>query len=154
MRRKKSPLSKAKEALEVVQKALVILKYGNDCYTCPQRALEGSNCHLGHVPWPRAHLSVQCIYTVDYTRIQCYSCNINKGGMGAVALERMKSEGIDTDALLKVSNQTKGKPIPLSWFTQKREEYQRECDKLLLWNQKNLSRLSGPTSKKPTSTAR
>ncbi|MEK7499469.1 MAG: hypothetical protein AAB649_02590 [Patescibacteria group bacterium] len=125
-RRKKTPLTLAKEKLEETQKALVIKIYGKDCYTCPQKNLEGMNCQLGHVPWPRSELSVRCIFTLAFTRIQCFRCNINCGGNGAKAFVRMIKEGIDVDAMEAQNLATKGKTTPLKWFYEKRQEYQEK----------------------------
>lgn len=122
-RKKRTPLSLAKEKLEKAQKELVIATYGNDCYTCPQKNLTGMNCQLGHVPWPRSELSVQCIYSLPYTRIQCFRCNINCGGNGAKALKRMLSEGINVDEMEAQNLATKGKTTPLKWFYAKHAEY-------------------------------
>lgn len=71
---------------------LAFLMYKNDCYTCPARNLEGANCQLGHVPWPKAALSAHLKYDMRLLKWQCYSCNINKGGMGAEAYKRMLRE--------------------------------------------------------------
>src|SRR3990167_8502480 len=125
-RRKKTPLTIAKEKLEEVQKALVIVLYGRDCFTCPQKNLMGMNCQLGHVPWPRSELSVRCIFTTDFTRIQCFRCNINCGGNGAKALARMLREGINVDKLEAQNRATKGKPTPLKWFYELTESYQKQ----------------------------
>ena len=122
-RKRKSPLTKAKESLEAVQKELVIKVYGRDCYTCPQKNLKGMNCQLGHVPWPRSELSVQCVFTYTFTRIQCFRCNINCGGNGAKALKRMIAEGIDVDKMEAHNIATKGKTTSLNWFATKEQEY-------------------------------
>jgi len=123
-RRKKSPLTLAKDKCEDAQKELTIKLHGRDCYTCPQKNLTGINCQLGHVPWPRSELAVRCIYMTDYTRIQCFRCNINCGGNGAKALKRMLAEGIDVDEMERRSQSLKGKTTPIQWFIDKRAEYQ------------------------------
>jgi hypothetical protein len=48
------------------------------------------------------------------------------GGMGAVALQRMKDEGIDVDAMRSLSESTKGKLVPQSWFQEKLEDYESQ----------------------------
>jgi len=122
-RMKPSQLRKLKKELERAQKALTIKVHGNDCFTCPQKNLQKSNCQLGHVPWPRSILSPECIFDTRFTRIQCFSCNIHRGGMGAVALQRMRDEGIDVDAMRALNEATKGKPVPASWFQEKLNDY-------------------------------
>lgn len=113
---KKKSLSSLKKRLEEIQKEETIAKYGNDCFTCPQKNLHGMNCQLGHVPWPRSILAVQLIFNLRYTRIQCFQCNINHGGMGAKALERMIREGIDTNAMWEENLRLKGKTVPRKWY--------------------------------------
>lgn len=66
--------------------------YPPNCYTCPAKNLIGSNKQLGHVPYPKSILGAILKYDMRCLRWQCYSCNINKGGMGAVALETMTKE--------------------------------------------------------------
>lgn len=124
MRRiKKSTLRKLKEQLEAVQKQVVIQTYGRDCFTCPSKGLEGKNCQLGHVPWPRTDLSTECKFNPQYTRIQCFVCNVHKGGRGAFALQRMIREGIDTEYLWALNISTKGKTYNRAWFETKLAEY-------------------------------
>ena len=121
---KLSSLSKLKKTLEALQKQITIKKYGKDCYTCPQKNLQGANCQLGHVPWPRSILSTACKFDYRFTRIQCFRCNIFLGGMGAVAYKNMRQQNIDMDALWKESETTKGKSVPKQFFIDKILEYQ------------------------------
>jgi hypothetical protein len=116
-------ISRLKKELEALQKQLVIKTYGKDCFTCPSKSLEGKNCQLGHVPWPRSVLSVQAKFDTTHTRIQCMPCNIHRGGMGAVALKRMQDEGIDTEAMWQKSLQERGKPVPRLWFEEQIQTY-------------------------------
>lgn len=118
-----SQLRSLKKKLEASQKALVIKKYGRDCFTCPQKNLKKSNCQLGHVPWPRSILSTECKYDIHFTRIQCFRCNIHLGGNGAIALQRMRDEGIDVDAMRALNEATKGKKVPNIWFQEKLADY-------------------------------
>lgn len=120
---KTEKVSTIKKRLESQQKAIVIKKYGNDCYTCPQKNLEGTNCQLGHVPWPRSILGPKVKFDYRFTRIQCFRCNINCGGNGAVAYKRMQEEGIDLDAMWKESETEKGKVVPRQWYLDKTAEY-------------------------------
>lgn len=121
---KPSQLRTLKKKLEATQKALVIKKYGNDCYTCPQKNLKGANAHLGHVPWPRSILSTECKFHLRFTRIQCFRCNIHLGGNGAIALQRMIDEGVDVHAMRMLNEITKGNPVPTAWFQEKLNDYE------------------------------
>lgn len=123
-RRKKTPLSKLKKRVEALQKELVIKLYGTDCYTCPQKNLIGANRQLGHVPWPRSILSNHCKFLTDFARIQCFSCNIHRGGMGAIAFKRMVLEGVDVEAMWQLNEKTKGKVCPTIFFEQKIATYE------------------------------
>lgn len=42
--------------------------------------------------WPKAVLGAAMKYDLRILRPQCYDCNINKGGMGAVFYRRLMSE--------------------------------------------------------------
>lgn len=109
--------------LEVLQKQVVRALYGNDCYTCSAKNLQGSNCQLGHVPWPRSQLSTVCKFDYRYTRMQCFKCNIWDKGRGADALRRMQREEINVDILEAHNLATKGKVCNTKWFDQKIAEY-------------------------------
>ena len=120
---KKKTLSQLKKALEAAQKAKTIEIHGNDCYTCPQKNLQGMNCQLGHVPWPRSVLAVQLRYDTRFTRIQCFRCNINHGGNGAIAYARMLKEGVDLESMWAENEKLKGISVPNSWFEEKITQY-------------------------------
>lgn len=127
MKKKKQPsISKLKKRLEALQKQLVIKLYGNDCYTCPQKNLQGRNCQLGHVPWPRSDLGPKVKFDTRFTRIQCFRCNINQGGAGAKAYARMEKEGIDLPSLRKESEKEKGVVVPRKWYEERIEWYKQE----------------------------
>lgn len=90
----KQPISKIQRLLWEECRRIAKFLYKNDCYTCPAKNLQGSNCQLGHVPWPKSTLSAYLKYDMRCLRFQCFSCNIHKGGMGAEAYKRMlKEEG-------------------------------------------------------------
>src|SRR5262245_24959274 len=93
---KKVPERRLKVQLEALQKQITVLLYGTDCYTCTAKNLQGPNRQLGHVPWPRSVLSTQAKFDYRFTRIQCFLCNIHRGGMGGEAYRRMSEE---TDVL-------------------------------------------------------
>lgn len=65
--------------------------YPNNCYTCSQKNLVGRNAHTGHM-WPKGSLGASLKYDIRILRPQCYRCNMNLGGMGAVFYSRMKRE--------------------------------------------------------------
>ena len=70
-------------------KKIIRGKYRNVCYTCGRAGLEGSNWHTGHM-FPKAALSAYLKYDLRLLRPQCYNCNINLGGNGAVFIENMR----------------------------------------------------------------
>lgn len=113
---KKTKLSKkSKKAISVIQRELWVEcrriakeQFSNkdgtiDCYTCRAKNLQGSNCQLGHVPWPKSVLGAYLKYDVfRVLRWQCSKCNIWAGGQGAEAYKRMlKEEGKEYMAKLE-----------------------------------------------------
>lgn len=73
------------------------------CFTC-DKPIEGSNCQLGHFI-PNSVGGAYLRYNIDNLRLQCYYCNINLGGNGAVfykkLLEEKGQQHIDTLFQLK-----------------------------------------------------
>lgn len=124
-RRKKGELTKLKEKLEALQKGRVIELYGSDCYTCPKQNLQGSNRHLGHGPWNRSELSQECLFSTDYTRIQCFDCNIHKRGRHYTFAENLKRDGVDIDALKARNLATKGLQYPKQWYLDRIAEFEQ-----------------------------
>lgn len=90
-KKSKSEASKRERALWDLCKQIIRKKYPNTCYTCGKTGLQGSNWHTGHM-WPKASLSALLKYEIRILRPQCYHCNMNLGGMGAVFYERMTKE--------------------------------------------------------------
>ncbi len=56
--------------------------YGNTCYACGKKGLEGSDWHTGHFI-PSASGGAFLRYDLRNLRPECYNCNINLGGNGA-----------------------------------------------------------------------
>lgn len=123
-KKKAVTLTKLNDKLWELTRQICFRTYGTDCYTCPKKNLIGRNLHGGHVPWPKSALSKMCAYDIRYIRAQCYDCNINKGGMGAVALDRMIHEiGIEAVETLRVlSEKTKGGMYGRQWTLEKIQE--------------------------------
>lgn len=93
-RKSKSPQRKLEDELWQECRRIVKEQFGNDCYTCRAKNLQGSNCQLGHVPWAKASLGAYLKYDIRVLRYQCMRCNCHLGGMGAEAYKRMlKEEG-------------------------------------------------------------
>lgn len=96
---KKTKIKKqSKEKISTIQRQLWLLckqiirrRYPNVCYTCGQMGLGGSNQQTGHL-WAKASLGAYLKYDLRVLRIQCYNCNINRGGMGADFWVRMVRE--------------------------------------------------------------
>jgi 5-methylcytosine-specific restriction endonuclease McrA len=63
-------------------------QYGNVCYTCGRTGLEGSNWHTGHFV-PSSTCGASLRYDLRNLRPQCYHCNVNCGGQGAIFYKRM-----------------------------------------------------------------
>jgi len=87
----KSPQSILEQNLWDVCKEIIRKQYPNVCYTCGQTNLEGRNWHTGHM-WAKGSLHALLKYDLRILRPQCYNCNMNLGGMGAVFYEKMRRE--------------------------------------------------------------
>lgn len=94
---KKTPLrKKGKDSISLLQrkiwelcKQIIRKKYGNTCFTCGRAELAGSNWHTGHAI-PKASLGAYLKYDLRALRPQCYNCNINLGGHGAIFIENLR----------------------------------------------------------------
>lgn len=90
---KKPTITQVQKKLWEECKRIIKLLYGNTCYTCGKTKLEGSNRHTGHF-LPKSTCGSYLKYDLRNLRPQCYSCNINKGGNGAIFYNNMvKKEG-------------------------------------------------------------
>lgn len=91
---KSSPLKKIQTALWKECKRIIHNRYQGKCYTCG-KIVKGKNKHTGHMI-PKKYLKAYLKYDLRLLRPQCYHCNINLGGMGALFIEKMrKIEGND-----------------------------------------------------------
>ncbi len=90
-KKSKAPISKLQRQIWELCKQIIRKKYGNICYTCNRTGLEGSNWHTGHV-FPKAALSAYLKYDLRFLRPQCYNCNINLGGNGAVFIDKLREK--------------------------------------------------------------
>jgi len=89
MKKKKQPTPKQlKTKLWELCKQACREQYGNTCYTCGKTGLEGSGWHTGHFI-PSSTCGASLRYDLRNLRPQCYNCNINLGGNGAIFYKRM-----------------------------------------------------------------
>lgn len=94
-RKSKSPQKKIEDLLWNECKRITREQFGNVCYTCGAKGLQGSNWHTGHL-WAKASLGAYLKYDIRVLRPQCYTCNIHRGGAGADFYKKMlKIEGQD-----------------------------------------------------------
>lgn len=126
-RKKKTDLQRAKDKLWKLCKEITLKRYGNDCYTCPSKDLQGSNCQLGHFI-SSSICSAEMRYELRNLRIQCYSCNIHKSGNWPVFEKNLKRDGIDVDYLKRHNEETKGEQYDTIWYTEQIERYQLLLD--------------------------
>lgn len=87
----KSEISTVQVKLWELCKQITRARHGNICYTCGKTGLEGKGWHTGHMI-PKATLGAYLKYDLRLLRPQCYSCNINYGGMGSEFYRRMMIE--------------------------------------------------------------
>lgn len=102
---KKATIGKLRLQLWALCKEYILREYGNDCYTCGAKNLEGSNCQLGHFI-PSSVGGAGLRFEIAQLRIQCFRCNISLSGNWPAYLEKMTEEiGIKkVQALLKRKN--------------------------------------------------
>lgn len=118
-------------------KRIIKTRYGNDCYTCDAKDLTGSNRHTGHMI-PKKYLPYQYKFDLRFLRPQCYNCNMNLGGMGALYLNNLMDEsdfeGRDEiyifleDVKYEKEEQKKDKPKQkeiIEFYTNLLEEYKK-----------------------------
>lgn len=96
MKRTRKPLRKqSKESVAKLQRRLWVYcrmlvrkLYGNECYTCGAKDLEGSNYQTGHF-LPKSTCGAFLRYDIRVLRPQCARCNLWGGGEGAEFLRKM-----------------------------------------------------------------
>jgi hypothetical protein len=97
-RKSKTPEAKLKAELWELCKQIIRKKYGPTCYTCGQHPLAGSNWQTGHFI-PSAVGGANLRYDLRNLRPQCYRCNVNLSGNGAIfahnLAEREDQEYVD-----------------------------------------------------------
>lgn len=101
-KKSKSTISKIQRDLWEICKQLTRKNYGNTCFTCGRSGLAGSNWHTGHL-LAKASIGAYLKYDTRLLRPQCYNCNINLGGNGAIFIENLRRiEGNEyVDRILK-----------------------------------------------------
>lgn len=106
-KKSKAPISKIQRDIWDECKRIIRARYGNTCYTCGRSGLEKHNWHTGHM-LAKASLGAFLKYDLRLLRPQCYNCNINLGGNGAIFIENMRRIEGDAyvDAILRDRNIT------------------------------------------------
>ncbi len=125
--RKKGVSSQAKLEQELWQECrrIVFEQYGDTCYTCGAQHLEGRNKQCGHM-WPKGSLHALLKYDIRILRPQCFHCNINNGGMGAVFYKKMVADEGSAYMELLEADKAKDKQATLkssSYYTQLLADY-------------------------------
>ncbi len=127
-RKSKSDITKIQDKIWELCKKITRHRYGNTCYTCGKTGLEGSNQHTGHL-YPKAALGAYLKYDLRVLRIQCYHCNVNLGGNGAVYLENiLRDEGAEYIEQIRKDKQVLVKAI--DHYKKILVEYQQIADDL------------------------
>lgn len=119
----KQPISVIQRKLWDECKRIIRARYKHVCYTCGRSGLSGSNLHTGHM-LAKASLGAYLKYDLRLLRPQCYNCNINLGGMGAVFIENMRR--IEGDAYVDQILQDRQKTVKAyDFYVEKLIEYQK-----------------------------
>lgn len=128
-RKSKSLKKKQEDKLWELCKLITRKIYPNTCYTCGKIGLEGSSWQTGHM-WAKASLGSHLKYDLRILRPQCFWCNINLGGNGAVFYSKMlKENGKKYMESLEKEKQILIKADEI-WFTEKINNYQEILNKL------------------------
>ncbi len=90
-KKSKVPISRLQRKIWELCKNIIRQRYGNTCYTCFRTGLSGGNWQTGHM-WAKASVGAYLKYDLRILRPQCYHCNINLGGQGAVFYVQMLKE--------------------------------------------------------------
>lgn len=83
IKKRPTPEATLKKKLWELCKQIIREAYGNTCYTCWKDGLKGSDWHTGHFI-PSSTCGAYLRYDLRNLRPQCYHCNINLGGNGAI----------------------------------------------------------------------
>ena len=111
-RAKPSVLRSLKNKTWELCKAIIRAKYGNSCYTCGKTGLAGTGWQTGHFI-ARSVGGLLLKYKLENLRPQCYRCNIDLSGNGAIFYRKLvEIEGQEyVDALFaekdKITKETK-----------------------------------------------
>lgn len=90
-RKSKTPEAKLKAKLWELCKQIIRVRYGNTCYTCKKSGLVGSSWQTGHFI-PSAVGGASLRYDLRNLRPQCYRCNIDLSGNGAIFYRLLAAE--------------------------------------------------------------
>lgn len=113
IKKKKISLKKLQDNIWIECRRIIRKRYKNICYTCGAKKLIGTNWQTGHMI-PKKYLKNYLKYDLRLLRPQCYNCNINLGGMGALFIEKMrKIEGDEyvDDILSKLKKEISPKKL-------------------------------------------
>lgn len=122
--KKKPPvtITKLKERLWKLCREIIRARWGNTCYTCFKRNLEGSNRHTGHFI-TSSTCSAAMRYDLDNLRPQCYACNIHKSGNWVEFEAHLRRDGIDPEELKQRNRDTQGLQYDRTWYENKITSY-------------------------------
>ena len=129
--KKRGKLKKvSKQKISVLQrkiwehcKRITRARYGNSCYTCPAKNLQGSDQQTGHM-WAKASLGAFLKYDLRILRIQCAKCNRWNDGMGADFYARMLSE-IGEEKMKQLQKDRKKEVRAYEHYEKLLQEYQQ-----------------------------
>lgn len=122
-RKSKSETRKVQDLLWEECKRITRARYGNTCYTCGKPGLAGSSWQTGHFI-PSSVGGAVLRYELRNLRPQCYRCNIDLSGNGAIFYRRLvEDEGqAYVDALFALKGLTVN---ALDHYKAKLEEYKQ-----------------------------
>jgi len=127
---KQKSITSLKTKLWKLTTQIVRKLYGNTCYTCGAKDLEGSNWHTAHfIPSSVCGAGLRYDYKFNL-RPSCYRCNIHLSGNWTAFREHLiKDLGEEAvERIIQRKNETT--KADRYWYTQKIEEYQKVLQEL------------------------
>lgn len=116
-------VSKLRQKLWQLCREIIFKRYGNDCFTCAARNLNGSNRQCGHFI-PSSVCSAAMRYDLENLRPQCAACNIWRSGNWPAFEHHLLSSGVDVEALKARNRETTGKKYDVLFYLSKIKEYE------------------------------
>lgn len=125
-RKQKTPLQKSKDELWDLCKEVIRKRDGDICTSCGAQGLVGRNWQTGHFI-PSSTCGAYLRYELRNLHSQCYYCNMNLGGNGAIFYKELvkKYSQKFVDTLFELKETKKGMQADILFYQDKIQEYEQ-----------------------------